>query len=207
MSINSLRDLNAAHLDVLKEIGNIGSGNAATALATLLNTPVDIDIPNIRLIDFSQVSQYLGGADSLALGMSVFLEGDIEGMMLQVMQKDFASKLINTFYPKEITDLKDIEEMDLSVLRESSNITTAAYINSLAKMTDLFINISPPSDYMDTVGNILTIPSSNFSSLGKQVLFIDEKLRVANTEIRSSMILILEIQSLMKLFDKLGTQY
>ena len=104
-------------------------------------------------------------------------------------------------------DLKDIEEMDLSVLRESSNITTAAYINSLAKMTDLFINISPPSDYMDTVGNILTIPSSNFSSLGKQVLFIDEKLRVANTEIRSSMILILEIQSLMKLFDKLGIQY
>ena len=207
MSINSLRDLNAAHLDVLKEIGNIGSGNAATALATLLNTPVDIDIPNIRLIDFSQVSQYLGGADSLALGMSVFLEGDIEGMMLQVMQKDFASKLINTFYPKEITDLKDIEEMDLSVLRESSSITTAAYINSLAKMTDLFINISPPSDYMDTVGNILTIPSSNFSSLGKQVLFIDEKLRVANTEIRSSMILILEIQSLMKLFDKLGIQY
>lgn len=207
MSINSLRDLNAAHLDVLKEIGNIGSGNAATALATLLNTPVDIDIPNIRLIDFSQVSQYLGGADSLALGMSVFLEGDIEGMMLQVMQKDFASKLINTFYPKEITDLKDIEEMDLSVLRESSTITTAAYINSLAKMTDLFINISPPSDYMDTVGNILTIPSSNFSSLGKQVLFIDEKLRVANTEIRSSMILILEIQSLMKLFDKLGIQY
>ncbi len=207
MSINSLRDLNAAHLDVLKEIGNIGSGNAATALATLLNTPVDIEIPNIRLIDFSQVSQYLGGADSLALGMSVFLEGDIEGMMLQVMQKDFASKLINTFYPKEITDLKDIEEMDLSVLRESSNITTAAYINSLAKMTDLFINISPPSDYMDTVGNILTIPSSNFSSLGKQVLFIDEKLRVANTEIRSNMILILEIQSLMKLFDKLGIQY
>lgn len=207
MSINSLRDLNAAHLDVLKEIGNIGSGNAATALATLLNTPVDIEIPNIRLIDFSQVSQYLGGADSLALGMSVFLEGDIEGMMLQVMQKDFASKLINTFYPKEITDLKDIEEMDLSVLRESSNITTAAYINSLAKMTDLFINISPPNDYMDTVGNILTIPSSNFSSLGKQVLFIDEKLRVANTEIRSSMILILEIQSLMKLFDKLGIQY
>ena len=207
MSINSLRDLNAAHLDVLKEIGNIGSGNAATALATLLNTPVDIEIPNIRLIDFSQVSQYLGGADSLALGRSVFLEGDIEGMMLQVMQKDFASKLINTFYPKEIMDLKDIEEMDLSVLRESSNITTAAYINSLAKMTDLFINISPPSDYMDTVGNILTIPSSNFSSLGKQVLFIDEKLRVANTEIRSSMILILEIQSLMKLFDKLGIQY
>lgn len=207
MSISKLQDLNAAHLDVLTEIGNIGSGNAATALATLLNTPVDIEIPNIRLIDFSQVSQYLGGIDSLALGMSVFLEGDVQGMMLQVMQKDFANKLINTFYPKELKSIEDIEEMDLSVLRETSNITTAAYVNSLSKMTDLFINISPPKDYMDTVGNILAIPSSNFSSLGNQVLFIDEKLCVAGTEIKSSMILILEVTSLTKLFDKLSIQY
>jgi len=207
MSISTLQDLNAAHLDVLTEIGNIGSGNAATALATLLNTPVDIEIPNIRLIDFSQVSQYLGGTDSLALSMNVFLEGDVQGMMLQIMQKDFANKLINTFYPKELKNITDIEEMDLSVLRETSNITTAAYVNSLAKMTDLFINISPPNDYMDTVGNILAIPSSNFSSLGSQVLFIDEKLCVAGTEIKSSMILILEVNSLTKLFDKLNIQY
>lgn len=207
MSISTLQDLNAAHLDVLTEIGNIGSGNAATALATLLNTPVDIEIPNIRLIDFSQVSQYLGGTDSLALSMNVFLEGDVQGIMLQIMQKDFANKLINTFYPKELKNITDIEEMDLSVLRETSNITTAAYVNSLAKMTDLFINISPPNDYMDTVGNILAIPASNFSSLGSQVLFIDEKLCVAGTEIKSSMILILEVNSLIKLFDKLNIQY
>lgn len=207
MAIQSLKDLNDLHLDVLTEIGNIGSGNAATALATLLNTVVDIEVPTIRLIDFSEVSQYLGEKTSLAVGMSVMLEGDVQGMMLQVMQLNFVQKLVNTFYPKELHSIEDIAEMDMSVLREASNITTAAYVNSLASMTDLFINISPPTDCADTIGNILDLPAAAFSYLGKQALFIDEKLRVAGTEVKSSMILVLEVNSLTTLFDRLGIVY
>lgn len=207
MAIQSLNDLNAMHLDVLTEIGNIGSGNAATALATLVNTVVDIEVPTIRLIDFSEVSDYLGDKDTVAVGMGVVLEGDVRGMMLQVMQLNFVQKLVNTFYPKDLKSIDDIVEMDMSVLREASNITTAAYVNSLASMTGLFINISPPTDYTDTIDNILKIPASNFSSIGKQALFIDEKLTVGGTEVKSSMILVLEMDSLKTLFDKLSITY
>ncbi len=207
MAIQSLNDLNAMHLDVLTEIGNIGSGNAATALATLVNTVVDIEVPTIRLIDFSEVSDYLGDKDTVAVGMGVILEGDVQGMMLQVMQLNFVQKLVNTFYPKDLKSIDDIVEMDMSVLKEASNITTAAYVNSLASMTGLFINISPPTDYTDTIDNILKIPASNFSSIGKQALFIDEKLTVGGTEVKSSMILVLEMDSLKTLFDKLSITY
>ncbi|MGN0290420.1 MAG: chemotaxis protein CheC [Lachnospiraceae bacterium] len=207
MAIQSLNDLNAMHLDVLTEIGNIGSGNAATALATLVNTVVDIEVPTIRLIDFSEVSDYLGDKDTVAVGMGVVLEGDVRGMMLQVMQLNFVQKLVNTFYPKDLKSIDDIVEMDMSVLREASNITTAAYVNSLASMTGLFINISPPTDYTDTIDNILKIPASNFSSIGKQALFIDEKLTIGGTEVKSSMILVLEVDSLKTLFDKLSITY
>ena len=207
MAIQSLQDLNSAHLDVLTELGNIGSGNAATALATLLNTVVDIEVPNIRLINFSEASDYLGDKDDVAVGMSFLLDGDIQGMILHIMHEDFASKLINTFYPKELGSIKDIAEMDMSVLRESGNITTAAYVNSLATMTGLFINISPPKDCTDTIENILNIPAATFSSIGEQAIFIDEKFKVAETEIKSSMILVLEVHSLLKLFDRLGIKY
>lgn len=207
MAIQSLNDLNAMHLDVLTEIGNIGSGNAATALATLVNTVVDIEVPTIRLIDFSEVSEYVGDKDTTAVGMGVMLEGDVQGMMLQVMQLNFVQKLVNTFYPKDLKSIDDIVEMDMSVLKEASNITTAAYVNSLASMTGLFINISPPTDYTDTIDNILKIPASNFSSIGKQALFIDEKLTVGGTEVKSSMILVLEVDSLKTLFDKFNITY
>lgn len=207
MGFNNLNDLDAMHLDALREIGNIGSGNAATSLSSMLNTPVEIEVPNISLINYDNVSQYLGGKDRKVIGLALGLEADIEGVMLHVVQPKFASRIINTFYPKEIHTLEDINEMDLSAVKETSNITTAAYVNSMAAMTDTFINITPPIEYLDTVENVLKHASDRFDAIGHQVIYIDENLYIGDTEIKSSMILILQIDSLKKLFDKLGIPY
>lgn len=207
MEFNNLNDLDAMHLDALREIGNIGSGNAATSLSSMLNTPVEIEVPNISLINYDNVSQYLGGKDRKVIGLALGLEADIEGVMLHVVQPKFASRIINAFYPKEIHTLEDINEMDLSAVKETSNITTAAYVNSMATMTDTFINITPPIEYLDTVENVLKHASDRFDAIGHQVIYIDENLYIGDTEIKSSMILILQIDSLKKLFDKLGIPY
>ena len=195
------------HLDVLREIGNIGSGNAATSLSSMLNATVDIEVPTISLINYENVSQYLGGKDNEVIGLALGLEEDIDGVMLHVVQPKFASRIINAFYPKDIQTLADINEMDLSAIKETSNITTAAYVNSIAAMTNSFINITPPTEYLDTVENVLKSVSNRFDAIGNQVLYIDENLFIGGTEIKSSMILILEIESLQKLFDKLGIAY
>ena len=207
MSIQNVEQLQDMHLDVLKEIGNIGSGNAATSLSSMLNTPVEIEVPNISLINYDHVSQYLGGKDRKVIGLALGLEADIEGVMLHVVQPKFASRIVNAFYPKEIQTLEDINEMDLSAVKETSNITTAAYVNSMATMTDTFINITPPIEYLDTVENVLKRASDRFDAIGHQVIYIDENLYIGDTEIKSSMILILQIDSLKKLFDKLEIPY
>ncbi|MCI5934271.1 MAG: chemotaxis protein CheC [Lachnospiraceae bacterium] len=207
MGFENLNELNAMHLDVLREIGNIGSGNAATSLASMLNTTVDIEVPTISLVNYDHVSQYLGGKDRRVVGLAVGLEGDIDGVMLHVVQRQFVSRIINTFYPKEINTLDDINSMDLSAVKETSNITTAAYVNSLASLTNTFINITPPTEYIDTVENVLSKVSSNFEAVGNQVIYIDENLIIAGSTIKSSMILILEIDSLKRLFDKMGIPY
>ena len=144
MGFNNLNELDAMHLDVLREIGNIGSGNAATSLSAMLNTPVEIEVPTISLISYDNVSQYLGGRDQKVIGLALGLEQDIDGVMLHVVQPKFASRIVNAFYPKEIQTLDDISEMDLSAVKETSNITTAAYVNSMAAMTNMFINFTPP---------------------------------------------------------------
>ena len=207
MGFNNLNDLDAMHLDALREIGNIGSGNAATSLSSMLNTPVEIEVPNISLINYDHVSQYVGGKDRKVIGLALGLEADIEGVMLHVVQPKFASRIINAFYPKEIHTLEDINEMDLSAVKETSTITTAAYVNSMATMTDTFINITPPIEYLDTVENVLKHASDRFDAIGHQVIYIDENLYIGDTEIKSSMMLILQIDSLKKLFDKLGIPY
>ena len=207
MGFNNLNELDAMHLDVLREIGNIGSGNAATSLSSMLNTTVEIEVPTISLINYENVSQYLGGKDNEVIGLALGLEADIEGVMLHVVQPRFATRIVNTFYPKEIETLEDINEMDLSAVKETSNITTAAYVNSMASMTNTFINITPPIEYLDTVENVLKHASNRFDAIGNQVIYIDENLYIGNTQIKSSMILILQIDSLKLLFDKLGIPY
>ena len=207
MGFNNLNELDAIQLDVLREIGNIGSGNAATSLASMLNAVVDIEVPQFSLINYENVSQYLGGKDREVIGLALGLEADLDGVMLHVVQPKFASRIVNAFYPKDIQTLADINDMDLSAVKETSNITTAAYVNSLASMTNLFINITPPSECLDTVENVLKQASDRFDAIGEQVIYIDESLYIGGTEIKSSMILILQIDSLKKLFDKLGIPY
>lgn len=207
MGFDNLNELDALQLDVLREIGNIGSGNAATSLAAMLNTAVEIEVPSISLINYEHVSQYLGGKNRKVIGLALGLDGDLEGVMLHVVQRKFASRIVNAFYPKEIHTLEDVNEMDLSAVKETSNITTAAYVNSLAQLTEMFINITPPMDYIDTVENVLKQASDRFDAIGHQVIYIDENLFFGNTEIKSSMILILQIDSLKKLFDKMGIPY
>ena len=207
MSFENLGQLQPYHIDVLREVGNIGSGNAATALASMLNTVVDIAIPTITLVDYAEVTTLLGGGDLSAIGISLDISGDISGTILHVLHTDFANKLVNTFYPAKLQTLDDISDMDLSVVSEMGNITSAGYVNALAKLTQLFINISPPNTMKNTIKNILDTSASTLSELGHQVLFIDEKLLVGDSEINSSLILMLEIDSLKKLFDHLGVTY
>ena len=203
-NIYTLDDLNEQHIDILQEIGNIGSGNAATALATMLNKLVDIEIPTIKLLHYDDVADVLGGSDKRAMSMTVGLEEDLSGIMLQIVSQEFASNLVNTFYPKEINSLDDIDAMDLSVMQEMSNITTAAYINAIAMMTSSFINITPPSVGVYSISEILDGAQANISgNAGDKVLYIDQNLVIEHTQIKSSMIMILTMQSLNKLIAML----
>ncbi|MFP3156481.1 chemotaxis protein CheC [Lachnospiraceae bacterium ZAX-1] len=207
MAIENLAQLNAEQLDVLTEVGNIGSGHAATALATMLNTVVDIEIPNITLVDLDKVYQFLGDKDDLAIGLTLDVTGDLSGMILQVVQKDFFNKLTNTFFGQERDSLDSISEMDFSLVHEVGNITSGAYVNALANMVKMMINIGPPAHHVGTLEAILNLPLGEKPHLNPQVLYIDEKLQISNSEVRCSMIFILELPSLLKLFDKLKVQY
>ena len=203
MGFNNLSDLDAIQLDALREVGNIGSGHAATSLASLLHTNIQIEIPSISLINYDHVSQYLGGKDRRVIGLALGLGEELHGVMLHVVQLQFASHIINAFYPRELHTLNDINDMDLSAIKETSNITTASYVNAMAQLTNLFINITPPVDYIDTVDQVLKHVSAPFDAIGNQVLYIDENLHIGNTKVQIGMILILQFDSLKKLFERL----
>ena len=191
-------------IDVLKEIGNIGSGNACTALAMLLNTFVDMSVPSVRLLDLDSVKEFLGGEESEVLGIKIGVKEDLTGMMMHIVKKPFAEKIINTFYPKELATLADLGDMDLSVLSEMGNITSGAYANALASLSGMKVDIMTPQYHVSTVGDILKIPFDECAAVGDKILVIDEQFIMGEEKMTSHMLLILDAPSLNKLFTRLG---
>ncbi|MBR4574106.1 MAG: chemotaxis protein CheC [Lachnospiraceae bacterium] len=199
-------NLNELQLDVMREIGNIGAGNACTALSVLLGTTIDMSVPRVQLLGYESTAEKLGGADNAVIGLQIEINGDLEGMMVHVVQKNFAQRIINTFYAKEITNIENLDEMDSSVLNEMANITSGAYANSIATLTSLLVNIGTPNQMTGKVSDVMKLPLTKFVKPGEQVLVVDEVFTIDDEHISSNMILALESESLEKLFERLGVQ-
>ena len=196
--------LSEMHISALKEIGNIGAGNACTALATFMNTMVDMTVPNVRLLDPAMVNKMIAVDKGVVLGIKVGIKADLTGMLINIVSREFATRVINVYYPKELNSLSDIDEMDKSVLCEMGNITSGACANSLATLTGMVVDIIPPEAIACSVSELLKIPVDAFSKDGSKVVVIDEEFKVERTELSSHLFIILDADSLNKVFERIG---
>src|SRR6056297_715728 len=168
----SVESLNSSIIDVLKEIGNIGAGNAATSLAKMLNKKVDMEVPQVKILEFADVPKLIGGEENLVTGVYFNLEGDLTGSFLFVLDEESALGLLNLMMPMEF---KEFDEMSNSALMEVGNILSGAYISSLASLTNLNISISVPSISYDMAGAILSVPAIQFGMVSDQVLIVENE--------------------------------
>lgn len=168
----SVESLNSSIIDVLKEIGNIGAGNAATSLAKMLNKKVDMEVPQVKILEFADVPKLIGGEESLVTGVYFNLEGDLTGSFLFLLDEESALGLLNLMMPMEF---KEFDEMSNSALMEVGNILSGAYISSLAALTNLNISISVPSISYDMAGAILSVPAIQFGMVSDQVLIVENE--------------------------------
>lgn len=159
--------------DVLREIGNIGSGHAATALARMLNQKIDIKVPKAELCDFNRLPAIVGGEENIVVGILLTLTDDVEGMMMFIMEKESAYNLIRKLMGTEIDSNEELDEIQRSALQEIGNIITGAYLSSLSDLTRLSISASIPYIAIDMAGAILSVPAIEFGKLGDKALMIE----------------------------------
>ena len=157
-----LEEINSIHFDVLKEIANIGAGNATTALSKLLDSKVDMHVPNIEFMEFKDLAEAIGGAENVVVGILLTLETGIDGMMMFVLESDSAEKIVNSLMGRTSGSLNEFDEMDLSALQEIGNIIAGSYLNALSQMTNLTLTPSVPYLSVDMAASILSVPAIQF---------------------------------------------
>jgi len=199
-----IEELVDAHFDILKEIGNIGSGNATTALSNLINKKVDMGIPKVQILDFKDVADVVGGEEIPVVGILLNVEGEIKGMMMFILDQISASKLVNILLDREVKDISEFDEMDLSTLKEIGNILTGAYLSSLSTLTNLKIISSVPYLAIDMAAAIISVPAIEFGKIGDKVLFIQSDFGQDIEKVSGYFILIPEMKSFDKILKALG---
>ncbi len=181
MSDLSMEQLTHEYFDVLKELGNIGAGNATTALAELINCKVDMMVPQVRLLEFNELGEMLGGEDQILVGIYLMVEGDIDGSMMFTLPQESALHLVNKLMagmlgmPEKPVSEMEFGEMELSAMKEVGNIITGAYLNALSTITHLKIYPSPPQLGIDYAGALLSVPAAEFGIIGDNILLIQTK--------------------------------
>ncbi len=197
-------ELSPVAIDCLREIGNIGSGSAASSLSQMLGKPIEMRVPDVCVLEYQQIIDTMGGPEKVITGILVRLQGDIKGMMMFLLEDSFAQVVLSTFMSQEKIELTKLDDMQLSVITEMGNIMAGSYLRALATLTGLTIDMEIPSMTVDMLGAIMSVPITEFAQVGDKVLFINDGFSVDGVDIKSNIILIPEMDSLETLMKKLG---
>lgn len=199
----SLEQVTENYYDVLKELGNIGAGNAMTALSQMLQCKVDMKVPQVKLLEFSEVGELMGGEEQIMAGVWLGVEGDITGSMMFMVEEESARHLIQKITMGMLPLGAEFEEMGLSAMKEVGNIITGAYLNSLSTLTNLKIYPTPPALTVDMAGAILSVPAIQFGVFGDKILMIQSQF-YDEIELDGYFILIPDLESYAKILTSLG---
>ena len=167
----TLEEMSDEYFDVLKELGNIGAGNATTALSQMMQCKVDMSVPQVKLMEFKELGQLMGGEEIIMAGIYLAIEGDVAGSIMFLLEKQAARHLVNKLMGTS-GEGEEFSDMEFSALKEVGNIITAAYLNSLASLTNLKLQPSVPDLTVDMAGAILSVPAIEFGTLGDKMLLI-----------------------------------
>ncbi|WP_201785611.1 chemotaxis protein CheC [Syntrophomonas wolfei] len=199
-------ELSGMQLDILREIGNIGSGNAATALAQLLNAKIDMNVPQVNILPFAEVPALVGGADLHVVGLFLVATGSAPASILFLLPVDKACLLVDMLMGKEWgkTDPTNLSDMDFSALMELGNIICATYLNALAVFTQLDFRPSVPALGIDMAGAILNAVLAQFGAVADHVLVLETEFKRDEQEIVGHFFLLPEPGSLDVILASLG---
>lgn len=198
-----LDDMSSEYYDVLSELGNIGAGNAATALASMLQCKMDITVPKVRLMEFNEVCGAIGGEEQIVVALDLMVEGDITGSIMFLMDETSAHLLVTKVMGMPASDANSFTEMELSAIKEIGNIITGAYLNSLASLTNMAIVPSVPYLSIDMAGAILSVAAIEFGMIGDKIMMIETQIR-DDQAINGYFLLMPDLESYDKILGSLG---
>jgi chemotaxis protein CheC len=196
------KGLSPLQLDALREVGNIGSGNAAVALSTMVDKKVLLSVPRASLVPLVKVSDLVGGAETPVVGIYLHISGDASGSMLLLLAETSANELAHLMVSRE--NEFDLTTVEQSALQETGSILAGSYLNALSQMTGILLRPSVPGFAMDMAGAIIDFILVEISQSDDYVMVIETEFDIMEHVIKGHLILFPDLGSLDIILGRLG---
>ncbi len=202
--IQKFDDVNDIERDALKELSNIGTGNAATSLSAMLGTDVSIKLPEVKILSFSDAIYSLGEPEEPVIAVFSEFSGDFDGLMMFILRLDFANTITKAMMQKEASVYDELDEMSLSAITEVGNILMSAYINSLATLSGLEITMGFPAASINMLGGLLNVAMVQVGYEADKLMLVTGEFKLNGKEYDADLLLVSGVSSVDKLMKKLG---
>ena len=206
MTIKNYQDLNSLEIDTLREIGSIGTGNAATALSGMLGCTVHITMPEVRIMEYNEAIEWIGGPEPVTAGVLVHIGGQMNGLMLSVQPLEFINIILERMLSVSIKDYSQLQELERSALVEVGNIMISTFINAMSNLADIKVDFTVPCLTVHMQGAILTVPMAEYGGQSDYLMTIGGNFSCDGHELPCRLILSPDIRSLNFLLRKLGVE-
>lgn len=202
--MKNYEDLNGLELDTIREIGSIGTGNAATALSSMLGCEVRIDMPEVRIMGYNEAIDWIGGPEVITAGVLVHMSGELNGIMLSVQQMEFVNLVLQRMVGRTVQEYEQLDDLDSSALVEVGNIMISTFINALSSLAEITTRLTVPAFAVDMQGAILTVPMAEFGGQSDYIMTIGANFICDGKAVPCRLLLSPDIRSLNFLLKKLG---
>lgn len=199
-------NLSPIQLDALREIGNVGAGNSATALSQIINKRIDMNVPKVALVPIETVPDMVGGPDTIVVGVYLRVYGRAPGNILFLLPQKSAFYLVDTLMGREHGTTNKLDFMDESALMEIGNILSGAYLNAFFNFTHISMLPSIPALAMDMAGSILSVILVQLGQMGDQALVIETEFLAEDDGINGHFFLVPDPGSLSILIKGVGVE-
>ena len=177
--------LTSIQLDAIKEIGNIGTGNAATALSKLLGRVVEMDVPKVEMISIYELSEYYGSPTTPVASVFVHSEGKFSCSVVFIDSEEGANEMIKMWLSVYFGDFSADDlpsDMINSGLAELGNVIIGSFLRAINDLIGTTFQISVPGVAHDMLGSILDVVASIFGVMGEYALVVSTTLRISGVE-------------------------
>jgi chemotaxis protein CheC len=204
MEIKNFDELSSLEIDTLREIGSIGTGNAATALSQMIGKEVRITLPEVRIMGYNEAIEWIGGPEQVTAGVLVGMSGQMSGVMLSVQKLGFINLVLEQMLGHPIEDYHQLDELGKSTLVEVGNIMISTFINALSGLSNISVNLTVPAFAVDMQGAILSVPMAAYGGMSDYLMTIGGNFVCEEEQVPCRLLLSPDLGSLNFLLKKLG---